>query len=317
MSYTDFGPLHPKYVTGMFLKALQGNLIFQGQFLPERAVGAKAYTWHRYGRIGGMTPEATENGQLKATNVEYEERADFCKWYGEKAEISDFATMQMGLLRDVTRDHTEFLAQRLVLRMERERLLAIRDEPEIPATNIVDLSTDDKQWIGGTGEVSIVDDVINLGAKVDYYGKRKPDTVICGWEIGAQIIKETELRQWQLAGPFMQAILNKGVLPQGEFGSAFLGQMLGYKFFVSNVSIMADQAQEGGDITLNPLLRDEVIMFHSGAQLGALHVWQGTLIRSNPHPERERDLHVISIKKSMKPNIFRPFWIGKFTNAIA
>lgn len=324
MSFDQFSPLHPKYVLDVALPRLQGQLIMR-EFLPEKAVENLIYEWFYYGRVGGMTPEIEENAEPPSTNLEYESVTDRVKWYGEMDFISDYVNKSYKLLRNVVVDKTNYIADRLAMRHEYEILNAILNSDSAdyptPASNIVDLSTDDKQWIGGT-DVTIIDDMIDAIEVVKRVGKVIPDTMIVGTKIAAQLIKETEIRQYQLAGPLMQVILKQGTLPQGSPNTAVIGNLLNLDVYVSNVDKLTDQIQEGkyvsaGDTAqYTPLLENEILIFKKGAELGRLHVSVPETPLSYPDPQLVRKRHIIAILKAMKPNIYRPKWIFKFTNAI-
>lgn len=306
--------LHPNYLLPIVLKRLQGS--FVGKFFfPDVPVENIEYGWYYYGTIGGMTPEVGENDPGTFTHTMYEKRVGMIKFYREKGKISHYARTPY-IIRNRAQDEMQHLAERARLRLESLRINAIVNNAftSVGAKDYFwkDCDDDNSNWIGGTGAVSIINDIIDANQRISEYAKVETDTILCGTRIAAAMKKNLELRDWDRAGPLSVNVIRDGkLIPTGVPGS--IGRLAGHEVFSSNVSLLSDQSDEQSALT--PLISDDVYIFKRGPELGKMHIFEGMKVLTKVD-EMARETQT-QLGFAVEPQIYRPQFIYTIANAIA
>lgn len=306
--------LHPNYLLPIVLERLQGS--FVGKFFfPDMPVENIEYGWYYFGTIGGMTPEVGENDPGTFTKTMYEKRVGQIRFYRERGKISHYARTPY-IVRNRAVDEMNHLSMRAALRLESLRVNAIVNNAFSSAGAKgyfwKDCDDDNSNWIGGTGHVSIIDDIIDGNQRVEEYGKAMTDTILCGTRIAAAMKKNLELRDWDRAGPLSVNVIRDGkLIPTSVPGS--IGKIAGHEVFSSNVSLLTDQSDENS--ALIPLVSDDVYMFKRGPELGRMHIFEGMKVLTKVE-EFARETQT-QLGYAVEPQIYRPQFIYTIANAIA
>jgi hypothetical protein len=191
----------------------------------------------------------------------------------------------------------------------------------------IDLSTNDKQWVGGTGAVSIVDDLLDAREVMQANAKVPPTDLIVGTQVALQFLKEPELRQYWLAGPYQAGVLRSGGLEggpaiMGATGTneiagakrdAYIGTIAGINIWCSNIHKLSRAIDLESDLEV--LIDNKAYLISTRGTLGRLYVFQG--MRSWTVPNLRTEVLDFYIKKAMKPTIHRNQNVIIFDNCIA
>jgi hypothetical protein len=313
-------------IMGWMLNYIQGSYIADG-FLPMTTTGNLAFKWGFNGAIGGMTPQSAENDAGSMIHVTYRQQTAMCQDYRERTALS-LRVQDIDLI-DVAKDNIQNLSDRLALRLESLRINAITAAAANTAASHGffwrDLNIGGRNWVNGPGAVSIIDDVVDARKQISRYTRMRTDTIICGEEIAAAMIKNIETKRWDRVGPMAQELPKNATMQgvdfptsggneagQSERAQANIGRIAGHEVFVSNAVVLANQ--DDPDSALLPLLDHDVYIFKRGERLGRT-VFYETPSMTSKEPDVFTRTQEWQISMCAVPIVTRPQLIFTYRNA--
>lgn len=311
--------LQEEYVLGAIIERLNGHFI-GSELFPAMPVKSDVYKWHYKNVVGGMTGEVDENDIGDLVDTEYEQRDAHTNFYRERAGLSDYAEQAVEMV-DLAQDKINTLAQRAALRLESLRVNAIINARQVAAANHnqywTDLSIGGRNWIGGGGAVSIIDDIVDGHQRIAFYARMNTDKLLCGSEIAAAMVKNVETKNWDRKGPMSLNIAEEGTQhgikqPLTERDQANIGRIAGHEVYVSNAVVLSDPKDNRS--ALVPILRNDVYLIASGLQLGFLATFEPIQLLTKDHDAFAR-MQEWQIGFSCNPTIWRPQGIYTIANA--
>ena len=309
-------------VQGWIIDRLQGSFV-AGDFLPFTTTGNTVFKWFYRGIIGGMTPEVGENDYGEMIHTEYEQRSATVHHYRERTAVSLYANDATIDFADLVRDDVNFLTDRLALRLESSRINAI-----IGAVNLAagweerfwtNLAVGGRQWVGGAGAVSIIDDIIDARERIAKYSRMHTDTILCGTRIAAGLQKNVETRDWDRKGPMSLEIAKEGTMlgitqPKSNREQANIGRLAGHEVYVSSAATLVNEDDLHGGLT--PLMDNDVYLFKRGTDLGRTVFFETPNMRTKA-PDQFGRLQEWQIGASFEPIVYRPQLVYAYRNCIA
>lgn len=314
VSWGSSAILQRAYLEPVALQRLRG--MFVGKFFfPDQAVDNITYTWYYFGQLGLITPEVGENDPGPYTKTRYEQRTGRCRKYAERVRISTLAREPL-IIRNRARDEMDELAVHVANRLNSLRINAIKNAGFFTTGAKTyywkDCDDDNSNWIGGSGNVNIINDIIDANQRIMEFGKGNTDTILCSTAIAAEMKKSTELRDWERSGPLSVNVLRDNqLIPTNVPGS--IGRIAGHEVFASNAQVLTDP--KNPESALVNLVTDDVYIFERGARLAKMYVFQGMTIR-----RKElifEDAVEVQAKFWVEPQVIRPQFIYKVGNAVA
>lgn len=311
--------LQEEYVLGAIIERLNGHFIGKELF-PAIPVSSDVYKWYYKNVVGGMTGEVDENDIGDLVDTEYEQRSGQTTFYRERTPLSDYAEKAVSIV-DLAQDKINTLAQRAALRLESLRVNAIIAARQVAALNHLqywtDLSVGGRNWIGGAGAVSILDDIIDGHQRIAYYARMNTDVLICGSEIAAAMVKNVETKNWDRKGPMSTSVATEGTQhgitqPLTERDAANIGRIAGHEVYVSNAVVLSNPKDKDSDLV--PLLRNDVYLLASGLQLGFMATFEPIQLLTKDHDAFAR-MQEWQIGFSCAPTLWRPQGIYTLANA--
>jgi hypothetical protein len=267
-------------IMGWMISQFQGSFVAEG-FLPVTTTSNTSFKWGYNGVIGLMTPEVGENEAGPMIQTQYRQNSAITRDYRQRTAIS-LRVKDIDAI-DAARDNINTLADAIALRLESLRINAITTSAitTAPANGFFwrDLSIGGRQWVGGAGAVSIIDDIVDARKSISRNARMRTDTVLCSDEIAAAMIKNIETKRWDRVGPMAEE-LPKNATMQGvnfpvtegnesgttERAQANIGKIAGHEVFVSNACVLANQ--DDVNSALAPLVDHDVYIFKRGPRLG-------------------------------------------------
>lgn len=314
--------LQKQDVKDWMIKRLQGSFV-ASEFLPTTTTMKDVFKYFLRGIIGGQTPEVGENDEGPLIHTEYEQRTASTKYYRERTAVSNYANGATIDFADLVQDDINFLSDRKALRIESERINAITSAA-LTATQWknkfwVDLNEGSRNWSGGQGSASVVDDLLDGVARIRKYARMPPNTLLCGTEAALALQKNTETKDWSRQGPIANQRVREGKTldieqPLSSREDAQLGKIAGLEVFVSSAVTLVDEDDLHSDLT--PLLENDVYIFRRGTDLGRTVFFETPNIRTKP-VDNFRRMQEWQIGSAFVPVIYRPHLIYKITNAVA
>jgi len=313
-------------IMGWMIRQLQGSFI-AGDFLPITTTSNTSFKWNYNGAVGGMTPEVGENDAGPMIHLTYRQNSATTHDYRERTAIS-LRVKEIESV-DVAKDNIQNLADRVALRLESLRINAITQNA-ITAAGAHgmfwrDLSLGGRQWVNGVGAVSIIDDIVDARKCISRYTRMRTDTIICGDEIAAAMIKNIETKNWDRKGPMSQEIAKNATMQGVDFpvtegdesggnsrAEANIGRIAGHEVFVSSACVLANQDDEQS--LLVPILDHDVYIFKRGPRLGRT-VFYETPQMLGKEPDIFTRTQEWQVSMNLVPVIYRPQLIFTYRNA--
>ena len=311
--------LQQEYVLGAIIERLNGHFIGKELF-PAVPVESDIFKWAYKNVVGGMTGEVDENDIGDMVDTEYEQRGGNTTFYRERTPLSEYARNAVSMV-DLAQDKINTLAQRAALRIESLRINAIIGARQVAAGNHLqywtDLSVGGRNWIGGGGAVSILDDIVDGHTRIAFYARMNTDILICGSEIAGAMQKNIEAKNWDRKGPMALEYAKEGTQhgiqqPTTEREAANIGRIAGHEVFVSNAVVLSNPKDK--DSALVPLLRNDVYLIASGLQLGFMATYEPIQLLTKDYDAFAR-MNEWQIGYSCGPVIWRPQGIYTIANA--
>jgi len=313
-------------IMGWMLNYIQGSFI-AGDFLPMTTTKNLAFKWGYNGAIGGMTPQSAENEKGPMFHVTYRQQSAMCNDYRERTALS-LRTQDIDLI-DAAKDNIQNLAERAALRLESLRINAITAAAVTSAASHGffwrDLNLGGRNWVNGPGAVSIIDDIVDARKQISRYTRIRTDTIICGEEVAAAMIKNIETKNWDRKGPMSQEIAKEGTMQgvnfptsegneagNSERAQANIGRIAGHEVFVSNAVVLANQ--DDPDSALLPLLDHDVYIFKRGQRLGRTVFFETPQMIAG-EPDTMARTQEWQISMCLVPVVYRPQLIFTYRNA--
>lgn len=309
-------------VQSWMIDRLQGAFV-ASEFLPTTTTGNTVFKWFYRGIIGGMTPEVGENDYGDMIHTEYEQRSAQSRFYRERTAVSLYADSATIDFADLVRDDINMLSDRLALRLESIRINAITGAVNLAAgwnnrfwTN---LAVGGREWVGGVGAVSIIDDIIDAQERISKYARMPTDSILCGTRVAAALQKNIETRDWDRKGPMSLEIAREGTMlgikqPTSNREQANIGRLAGHEVYVSSAVTLVDEQDVRSN--LQPLVEDDVYIFKRGEALGRTVFFETPNLRTKPVDNFGR-LQEWQIGMSCVPVIYRPQLVYAYLNVIA
>ena len=314
-------------IMGWMIAQLQGSFVAES-FLPVTTTSNTSFKWGYNGAVGGMTPEVGENDMGPMIHVSYRQASATTKDYRERTAIS-LRVQDIDAI-DVAKDNIDNLANRMALRLETLRIGAIMTNAVTSAAAHGffwrDLSIGGRQWVNGVGAVSIIDDIVDARKNISRYTRMRTDTILCGDEVAASIIKNIETKRWDRVGS-MADELPKNATMQGtnfpsteggesgqtnERAQANIGKIAGHEIFVSNAVILTNPDDENSPTV--PLLDHDVYIFKRGPRLGRTVFYEFPQMLGK-EPEIFSRTQEWQGSMCLTPLVYRPQLIFTYRNA--
>jgi hypothetical protein len=309
-----------------FLQRLKGKFV-GNFFIPNVSTATLRYLWYYYGRIGGMTPQVSENEIGQEITQEFEHRSSRVYFYRENAGISEYSLRAGTLITTLVDKVVDLLSSRAALRIEYEKLKAILNGGfNYDAFNNVyytDLSTGNRQWIGGTGAVDSQTDMTNAKSRLFTYAFVEPDTMLINPAVYAYLVKT--YARWDRHGPISQSVITDGTIPNGrpqdQADKGSVGRLFGLEVFVSNLmayGTQSDYSKKHDDRVkkrLAPIVGNNVYIFKRGPDLAEAHFFNQVNVISEPIRRAHKTVYQIDF--AFNVNIYRPQLIYTIKNVVA
>jgi hypothetical protein len=314
--------LQRQQVQDWMIKRLQGSFV-ASDFLPTTTTQRDVFKYFLRGIIGGQTPEVGENDKGDLIHTEYEQRSASTKYYRERTSVSTYANQATIDFADLVQDDINFLTDRGALRLESERINAITTSA-LTATQWKnkfwsDLNEGSRNWSGGSGSVSVIDDLLDAVARIRKYSRMPPDTLLCGTEAALALQKNTETKDWFRQGPIANQRVQEGRTlgieqPLSDRENAQLGRIAGLEVYVSSAVTLVDEEDIHSD--LQPLLENDVYIFKRGTDLGRTVFFEPPTIITDPVDRMSRSQEW-QFGMAFIPVVYRPELIYKYENVVA
>lgn len=305
-----FFALAPKVITGIFRKYEQGKPMM-GDILPSRGVPQYHFIYHLYGKRGHMTPKVEAGSESNDVNIQYEEKLAICNEYREGATISEREMMGVADVRNVLADHSQVIAESIMLRKEYVGLQALLDNDPYNdlANNGMVGPVTQVDWSQGSSDIfgTIVDAKNNV-RKAAFL---EADTMIISPDDVANIMKNPDFRQYQLGGNvFGQEILRDGSI----------GRIHGLQAYMHNLVVDIEQGKpkipypnepgiiEGASANQQRMLDATAIILKRGRTLG--HMAQVEYFTTDLELIKGRRAVRIQAWEGFGPAIERPPYIN-------
>ncbi len=333
MTLASTRPLQERVVKQWMIEEIQGA--FTGEFfLPTEGVENTVFVWFERGIVGGQTPEVDENDPGPSIHTEYRQRSGRIKFYRETFDLSIHGQSKANVAGvDLARDNIKYLTSRGNLRLESLRINAIvaglLNAAQWENKFWTDLSVGGREWVGGSGAVSIYDDIIDASNLIRKYARIPTNTVLVPADVVGAVQKSAEHRDWDRKGPMSVEFATTGTVgnvkipvtenPQPEQGSvpfteANVGKFAGHEVFVSSAVTLTDEDDIQSD--LEPILEDYVFVFRRGQLLGKTMFYETQQMRSKP-VDNFTDTQRWQHRFASTPLVYRRQLIFGYLNPIA